>query len=245
MVTEPSDAIATLVSLFPKQHTTSISPYSSTLEPLYAHYASALYSVCSPFLVDDHELAYIAAACWPNFVSPLLADWHAQTEHQNDADDTAMQQDSPIFSLPTEEARMRLVRYFTPSFTHALETLYPRTQHATQWSKEHAPPPSLRLSELLTHAGQNPNLPTRDGGDAANDRETSRAELTSIAKYVLVAAFLASFNPAKTDVRLLGRAPDERGKKRRRGGPRKSRGGGRLKVYSYYLELFAAESGRG
>ena len=154
----------------------------------------------------------------------------------------------PSFPLPTEEARMRLVRYFTPSFTRALSTLYPRTQHASQWSKETAPPPDLRLSDLLTtHSEQNlhehEQSPsnhdrTRSRGTApATDRGT-RAELTSVAKYVLVAAFLASFNPAKTDARLLGRAPDERGKTRKRrggGGPRKPRGGGRAKVYTLGL----------
>jgi len=49
----------------------------------------------------------------------------------------------------------------------------------------------------------------------------SRTELTTIAKYVLVAAFLASSNPPKTDARLIGRTPDER-RKRRRGRPRKT-----------------------
>ena len=135
-----------------------------------------------------------------------------------------------------------------PSFTCALSTLYPRTQHPSQWSKETAPPPDLRLSDLLTtHSEQNlhehEQSPsnhdrTRSRGTApATDRGT-RAELTSVAKYVLVAAFLASFNPAKTDARLLGRAPDERGKTRKRrggGGPRKPRGGGRAKVYTLGL----------
>ena len=122
---------------------------------------------------------------------------------------------------------MRLVRYFTPSFTRALEAVYPRSQHATQWSQANAPPPELRLSDLMKHGMQSERWGDRHG----KERET-RSALTTVAKYVLVAAFLASFNPAKTDMRLVGRAPDERGKKRRGGGPRKSRGGGRAKVWS-------------
>jgi Origin recognition complex (ORC) subunit 5 C-terminus len=46
-----------------------------------------------------------------------------------------------------------------------------------------------------------------------------------MAKFVLLAAFLASTNPAKSDVRMFSRAPEERKKARRRAGPRKVKGG--------------------
>jgi len=46
-----------------------------------------------------------------------------------------------------------------------------------------------------------------------------------MSKFILVAAFLASTNPAKTDLRMFGRGLDERKKKRRKGGgPRKGSG---------------------
>ncbi|KAF8584671.1 hypothetical protein K439DRAFT_1345558 [Ramaria rubella] len=216
------DMEATLISHFPVRQTPFINPYSPQLKPLYAHYVSTLHAVCSPFLVDEYELVYIAAACWPSFVSPLLTDWRIQVAAAAKKNEDAMDQDPPLLALPSEEARMRLMRYFTPSFAHALQVLYPREQHAAQWSRENAPSPELGLSELLSRGGQKTQHPD------AHDRP----ELTTVAKYVLVAAFLASFNPAKTDVKLVGRAPEERGKKRRGGGSRKSRGrgGGTAKV---------------
>ncbi|KAJ8487791.1 hypothetical protein ONZ51_g3946 [Trametes cubensis] len=48
-----------------------------------------------------------------------------------------------------------------------------------------------------------------------------------MAKFILVAAFLASTNPARSDIRMFGRGPDERAKRRRRkvGTPRKPKPG--------------------
>ena len=42
--------------------------------------------------------------------------------------------------------------------------------------------------------------------------------LPRMAKFILVAAFLASTNPAKSDLRMFGRGPDERKKRRKKGG---------------------------
>ena len=51
--------------------------------------------------------------------------------------------------LPGKDARMHLVRYFTPFFTRALEALYPCKQHAKQWTAKNALPAGIKLSELL------------------------------------------------------------------------------------------------
>lgn len=208
-----TEAIDRLVSCFPSRESPSINPYSPLLRSLYAHYASALHSIVSPFLVDDYELSYLAAACWPGFVSPVLADWQAQL----DAQGGAMRENIPPFSPPNEEARMRLVLYFSPFFRRALEAVYPRHQHALEWARLNAPPLDLCLSQLPIRSAE-------DGQKELGLEKESRTELTTIAKYVLVAAFLASSNPPKTDARLIGRTPDER-RKRRRGRPRKVMGG--------------------
>ncbi|KAF8514412.1 origin recognition complex subunit 5 C-terminus-domain-containing protein [Gautieria morchelliformis] len=247
------DAVSALAARFPAHPApapaASLSPYSPHLAPLYAHYASALHSVCAPFLADEHELAYIAAACWPGFVAPLLADWRA---HASSDEAAPAPPDADALPLPGADARMRLLRYFTPALTRALEALYPRTQHAAQWAAATAPPPGLTLSALIampmtTTSTRGPDMDTDANADADTEHHTApkhgdgdaggggdgHPHLTTVAKYVLVAAFLASVNPPKTDARLLGRAPDERAKKGRRGGrggPRKSRGGGRWKV---------------
>ena len=52
-----------------------------------------------------------------HFTQPLVA---ASTSTQS----------LPPFTLPGKDAHISLVRYFTPFFTHVLEALYPRKQHA-------------------------------------------------------------------------------------------------------------------
>ncbi|KIJ49693.1 hypothetical protein M422DRAFT_246764 [Sphaerobolus stellatus SS14] len=214
--TSKEDAVSRLSALFSSRNFPGIHPYMPILRPLYSQYASAVYSVCSPYFVDDYELAYVTAACWPAFVAPLLSDWRAQLPER---DEDAMDEGIPALSLPIEESRMRLVGYFTPTFTRALEALYPRKQHASEWATLNEPSPQLRLSEL----------PIRSEQVAEEKNDELPPQLTTIGKYVLVAAFLASSNPAKTDIRLIGRAPEDR-KRKRGGGARKIAAGTSAKI---------------
>src|ERR1700731_2323915 len=94
--------------------------YHPALLPLHAQFASVLYDVCAPFTQDANELAYVAAARWPGFARSLL----------EERPDSSPASASGGFVLPDEETRMRLIRHFTPSFTAALEALYPRLTHA-------------------------------------------------------------------------------------------------------------------
>ncbi|KAH9950766.1 origin recognition complex subunit 5 C-terminus-domain-containing protein [Amylocystis lapponica] len=179
--------------------------YHPALRPLHAHFISTLHSICAPFTRDPHELAYLAAARWPGFIQPVL-DAHR-----------AAHADTPSADLapPPEDTRLRLLRLFTPSFTAALDALYPRHTHAAAWARAHAPPPGLLARPA--HQLPPPPRPAPPGAEA----------LPRLAKFVLVAAFLASTNPPRSDVRMFGRGPDERRRRRRKGGsPRKARGRG-------------------
>ncbi|PCH36917.1 hypothetical protein WOLCODRAFT_28831 [Wolfiporia cocos MD-104 SS10] len=62
---------------------------------------------------------------------------------------------------------------------------------------------------------------------AGHDADTDARSLSRMVKFVLVTAFLASTSPAKTDMRMFGRGPDERALRRCRkaGSPRKPRPG--------------------
>lgn len=91
--------------------------YHPALAQLYAQYANALYSICSPFTRDPHELAYVAAAQWPGFIAPVLEAQKGVAE----------------FHIIPEDVRMRLLRVFLPSFTAALGSLLPRRMHARAW----------------------------------------------------------------------------------------------------------------
>lgn len=199
------------------------------LQPLYKHYATTLYSVCSPFTTDPDELAYIAAARWPGFVQPVLDDHKRQIEEyrararlpqdeavadsEGEEDD---REETPELEPPSEDVRIRLTRLFTPSFTAALDALYPRLTFAAAWARANVPDADL----LSNPPRQSNSLPAR-----MPDEQGSHGALECLprmAKFILVASFIASTNPAKTDMRMFGRGPDERAKRKRRGGsPRK------------------------
>ncbi|KAI0371882.1 hypothetical protein BV20DRAFT_978516 [Pilatotrama ljubarskyi] len=227
-----------LTSTFPprtsQESTTSAADpdaYNPALKPLYAHFLATLYSACGPFTHEPAELAYIAAARWPGFVQPVL-DAHrlrlrdAEDHHPNFPRAEPSEEHNAL-KPPGEDVRLRLTRLFTPSLTVALESLYPRLTHAAHWARTQAPPadllsapPAEAALTLRAHVAQRE---TETGAGAAAGLEA----LPRMAKFVLVAAFLASTNPARSDLRMFGRGPDERAKRRRRkvGTPRKPKPG--------------------
>lgn len=206
-------------------------PYHPALLPLYTHFASVLYSICSPFTHDPSELAYISAARWPGFVRPVLDDHRRKAglqrqQRQDSGTDAGAQEDTDTelkLAPPTEDARMRLTRLFTPSLTSALEALYPRLTNAASWALENVPE-----SDLLNvpPARMSPSK-LKPGASGGKPEDIVTADvLPRMSKFILIAAFLASTNPAKTDLKMFGRGLDERKKKRRGGGPRKGSGKG-------------------
>ncbi|EIN04783.1 hypothetical protein PUNSTDRAFT_128273 [Punctularia strigosozonata HHB-11173 SS5] len=188
--------------------------YHPALAPLYAHFVSTLYSVCAPFTQHPDELTYISAARWPGFVQPIL-DAHAEQNIE--------------LSAPSEDVRMRLTRLFTPSLTAALEALYPRTTDALAWAILNAPDPDLlaRPHEPGSLTKSRPGSPSKRARDAPDDRvdvvSASLRALPRMSRFLLVASFLASTNPAKTDMRMFGRVSEGKGRKRKGGGTRKPR----------------------
>ncbi|KAN0130085.1 Origin recognition complex (ORC) subunit 5 C-terminus domain containing protein [Lactarius tabidus] len=177
-----------LVSRFPTDDDVSAAPhaYHPALAQLYTQYVDALCSICAPFARDPHELSYVAAAQWPSFVGPVL-------EAQRDV--------SQFHPVP-EDVRLRLLRAFLPSFTAALEALYPRRMHARTWS-------------------QTPDITDSPESDEKGVEMAVRS-LSTLQKYILLAAFLASSNPPRTDMRMFARSRDTRSKRRRGGGTRKA-----------------------
>ena len=159
-----------------------------------------LYSTCAPFTHDPDELAYISAARWPGFVQPVL-DQHVRTGETE-------------IAPPSEDTRIRLMRFFAPSFTTALEQLYPRLIDAELWAQNNAPP-----ADLLA------KTPTTLPPAVTLHRSSEPILLPRLAKFILLAAFLASTNPAKSDVRMFSRAPDERRRRKRNASPRKTKAG--------------------
>lgn len=175
-------------------------------------------------------MQYIAAARWPGFVKPVLDEYQRQRDGDVDMDDEEEDEDMEeeeaenkpknTFALPSEDTRMRLTRLFNSSFTNALEALLPRISNATDWALSNQPPTNL-LSQPLT---QLPHPKNELGGT----NTLSLNSLPRMSKFVLVASFLASTNPAKSDMRMFGRGLDE--KKRKRRARRAGGGQGRRKM---------------
>lgn len=94
----------------------------------------------------------------------------------------------------------------------------------------------LRLSEL----------PARPPAllSASKDEESRKYKafggLSSMARYLLIASYLASYNPTKMDARLLAQTRDPT-KKYRKSGPKKARPGSALKVCARYCSSFESQ----
>lgn len=195
LLTMRTETIARIQSAFPSDvGSDALNIYNPLLLPLFSHYVEAVCNVCFPFTTDPKELAYIVCARWPGFASPIVEDWKLNHE-------------AP-FPSPTEEIRLRLIRLFNPSLTSAIETLYPRSTERTEWSMLHSMPEGTYLTQPQ---GLQLSLTTSLGS------EQKGFKLTTLAMFVIVASFLASYNPAKTDYRMFGRGYDE-GRKRKKGG---------------------------
>ena len=211
---------------------------------------ATVYSVCSPFVVDPDELAYIVAARWPGFVQPVLDEWAARNreakeerrqlrrhsldgdvdaegvddeEYADSEEKKAEEQEGEEIELtpPTEDIRLRLTRLFTPSITQTLESLYPRLSSAHEWLQSHKPPPDLlsyrpRDAPGILAATHTTSKASKTSHANAKEDESVTSRLPRMAKFILVASFLASTNPAKTDARMFGRGAEERGKRRRK-----------------------------
>lgn len=193
--------------------------YNPILRPLFSHFVETVYDVCASFIPSEErkkELAYITAARWPGFVEPVLANWRLISDEAIKSQDEANEDDNAVqpegsFDPPSEEMRIRMLRSAASSLAGAVENLYPRLSNADEvWGVPKA---------------------TKINGPRVNaDDEDAPLSLPRLASFILLAAYLASHNPARTDARMFSRAYGREGRGRKKGGgTRKTRvGGGKI-----------------
>ena len=206
-----------LISKFPSFSTFSddvlTDPYHPSLSSLYTHFINMVCDVCYPFNHDPQELQYIAAAHWIGFIKPILDDYKQQlVQRREGGDSEEMEVDGLEFVPPSEDLRIRLIKFFNPSLTTAMEALLPRQTNAMDWALANEPPDNL-LSMTRTEIEHQQQL--RQQGSATTERH-SLLSLPRMSKFILIASFLASMNPARSDLRMFGRGLDEKKRKRRR-----------------------------
>ncbi|ODN94258.1 hypothetical protein L198_05114 [Cryptococcus wingfieldii CBS 7118] len=145
------------------------------------------------------ELAHIAASLWPLYTSDLPP--HAEMEV------LGLEYPDPSNPPPKLEVSLRLLTDLTRSIklplAAAVETLIPRQIGTYEFTSALS-----RRSATTSAQDALPKLPPL---------ELSRTE-----KFLLVAGYCASYNPATSDVRLFGRGVGENGRKKRGGGMRRA-----------------------
>ncbi|KAG8774700.1 hypothetical protein FRC12_001867 [Ceratobasidium sp. 428] len=207
------------------------------LVPLRHHFLSAVYDICSPHSRDPGEIAYVASATWPAFVAPILADWETIRASQvsKDTEDMDVDQDAELdvddtkktgeqevlsdwrradaaeYPLPTETTRLRLIRHFSPTILAAFHELLPRRTSARTWAKTHIPPATFRASVWASYPQTGVDTSQKD------EKLGSKSSLSSHTQMLLLASYLASYNPTKSDMRIFGRDASGIPKRKNRG----------------------------
>lgn len=209
-----------------------------------------------PAAEHERELSYIVAARWPGFVKPVLQEWRDRMEmqqqkvaqradvegHEDDEEaiedmlDEEMKDSTSSFAPPTEDVRIRMLRAAGSSLAGAVEKLYPRLAGADEvWGSSNSASSSAFLSldqpatnsRISTSHQPSPfNLKTKSVTSIGTG-EDAPLSLPRAAAFTLLAAYLASHNPARTDARMFSRSFGRDGRGRKKGGgTRKTRVGG-------------------
>jgi origin recognition complex subunit 5 len=203
-----------MVSSFSTASSTSsdeVHAYHPSLLSLFTFFAATLCDVYFFFVTDPDEIAYIVAARWPGFIQPVLDAYEANRSEDPDVelDTTAL------------ESRARLMTHFKSTFKSAMEDLYPRLTNAAAWAKAHAPQLSITEEAPLSPRKTGRALPNGDIDTLDKDESCAVRGLPAMSRFLLIAAYVASTNPPKSDLRMFARET-ERGKKRKGGGARKN-----------------------
>ncbi|KAL1411514.1 hypothetical protein Q8F55_002475 [Vanrija albida] len=179
----------------------------ASTHPLYPRFVDLLLASLGQ-LVPPPEVAYAAEALWPLYTATLPA--HAEQ--------ALLGREPPPDGTPALAVSVKLLTDLKHQLALALsvaaESLLPR----------------LVGREAFVRA----LLPTAPDGAPrpVSTRTLPRApglELATAAQFLLVAAYCASYNPAKSDIRLFGRGTGPDGRRRRGGGVRRA-GYGRTRV---------------
>ena len=194
------------------------------MQPIFDSFTELVYGICSPYTQDPVDIAYILATHWALYISPIINDW-------NDFNDREEEYEIP----PQAQARLNAI--FRQSIGASVQSLYPRHIDSDTWlSQVPVEDNDIRFSQADRNTVLHRRKEVQDGDGGINV-----TRLPKMARYLLVASYLASFNPTSMDVRILSQVRDPT-KKFRKMGARKVRAGAALKVGRYIASFRGFQS---
>ena len=175
--------------------------------PLYPRFLDLLIATILPLISSPIlDLDYIAEALWPIYTASLPP--HAE---QLVLDKPYPDPNNPPPPLPiTVKLLTDLKHQMAIPIAAAIEDLIPRQVGPAEFTAAMIPRPRQIHRSVPKGASLAMGLPL-------------------CAQYLIIAGYCASYNPAKSDLRLFGRGTGPDGKKRRGGGTRRA-GYGRVRV---------------
>lgn len=192
---------------------TSINAFHPVLQSIFDSFAELVYGICTPYIQDPME---IMSANWPLYISPVLNDWE---DHNNREEE---------YEIPAQ-APTRLNALFRQTIGASVQQLYPRQIHADAWLSQ-IPVENFKIMLSQTDRNTGIRVPKSASTAGGPDQASSVVRLPVVGRYLLVASYLASFNPAKMDARILSQVRDPN-KKFRKLGARKTTTGAAIKVH--------------
>ena len=136
------------------------------------------------------------------YIFPILNDWQA-------ANDRGEEYEIPL------GAPGRLASMWRGKIAAAAQALYPRMKSAEEWARENEPTVPLSLDNPTANVLATTNLIRKE--------EKPYADLPRMARFLLVASYLCSYNPTRADVRIISKLSEDRSQKLRGGGTRKAK----------------------
>ncbi|WVQ99429.1 hypothetical protein IAU59_006564 [Kwoniella sp. CBS 9459] len=178
--------------------------------PLYPRFLELLLSTVLPLVTPPiSEMHYLSLSLWPIYTASLPP--HLEMTLLSPASSAQSCYPDPANPPPPLNVNIKLLTdlksQLSLSLAAAIESLLPRHIGSTEFIKS-----------LLPGPGKLRTLP-----------KPPEIELPLIAKFLLVAAYAASYNPAKSDIRLFGRGTGPDGKRKKGGGTRRA-GYGRTRI---------------
>lgn len=180
--------------------------------PLYPRFLDLIIATMAHLVPTSppSELDYVATALWPLYTATLPPHAEMTLLGKRYPDES----NSPPPLAITVRLLTDLKHQLSLALASAAESVLPRTTGRAEFTRALIPftPEGLPRPTSVRSVPRPPPL-----------------ELPRAAQFLLVAAYCASYNPAKTDVRLFGRGTGPDGRRRRGGGTRRA-GYGRVRV---------------